>query len=95
MYQLCLEIELCLIQLRDIPFIFIGYPYSMKDYKFFSLHTHSVIISRHAIFHETFFPYVSHLDHSSFPWGDIDISSLKGILSQLKVWGKIVNWVVV
>jgi hypothetical protein len=66
---------------RDIPCIFIGYPYGMTGYKFFSLHTHFVIISRHAIFQETIFPYGSLLDHSSIPWGDIDISSLERTLS--------------
>jgi hypothetical protein len=45
--------------------IFIGYPHDMKGYKFYNLQTQSVIISRNAIFHETIFPYVSHIDQSS------------------------------
>jgi hypothetical protein len=50
---------------RAIPSIFIGYPYGMKGYKFYNLHNHSIIISRHAIFHETIFPYASYSDHTS------------------------------
>jgi hypothetical protein len=50
---------------RAIPSIFIGYPYGMKGYKFYNLHTHSIIISRHAVFHETIFPYASYSDHTS------------------------------
>jgi hypothetical protein len=50
---------------RAIPCIFIGYPYGMKGYKFFNLQTHSIFVSRHAIFHETIFPYASHSNHSS------------------------------
>ena len=38
----------------------------MKGYKFFNLQTHSIFVSRHAIFHETIFPYASHSNHSSF-----------------------------
>jgi hypothetical protein len=52
---------------RATPSIFISYPYGMKGYKFYNLHTHSVIISRHAVFHESIVPYASYLDHSSTP----------------------------
>jgi hypothetical protein len=52
---------------RVAPCIFIGYPYGMKGFKFDNLQTQSIIISRHAIFHETIFPYASHIDHSSSP----------------------------
>jgi hypothetical protein len=55
---------------RAIPCVFIGYPYGMKCFKFFNLHTHSVFVSRHAIFYETIFPYTSHLDLSSSPSHD-------------------------
>jgi hypothetical protein len=52
---------------RATPSIFIGYPYGMKGYKFYNLHTHFAIISRHAVFHESIFPYASNFDHSSTP----------------------------
>ena len=42
-----------------------GYPYLIKGYKFFNLHTKSVLISRNAIFHEHIFPYASNLIHIS------------------------------
>jgi hypothetical protein len=37
----------------------------MKGYKFFNLQNHSIFVSRHAIFHETIFPYASHSNHFS------------------------------
>jgi hypothetical protein len=37
----------------------------MKGHKFFSLHDHSTFVSRNDVFHETIFPFASHLDHSS------------------------------
>ena len=52
---------------RDISCIFIGCPYGMKGFNFFNLPTQYVIISIHVIFHETIFPYASHLDHTSSP----------------------------
>lgn len=50
---------------RAIPCIFIGYPYAMKGYKLFNLHTKSVFVSRHVVFHENIFPYASNLIHST------------------------------
>jgi hypothetical protein len=52
---------------RGTPCIFIGYPHDMKGCKFYNLQTQYVIISRNAIFHETIFPYASHIDYSSSP----------------------------
>jgi hypothetical protein len=52
---------------RATPCVFIGCSYGTEGFKFFSFHNHFVIISRHAIFHETIFSYASHLDHSSSP----------------------------
>jgi hypothetical protein len=46
---------------RATPCIMIGYPYSVKGYTFFNLHTKSVFISRNVIFHEHVFPYASNL----------------------------------
>jgi hypothetical protein len=60
---------------RATPSIFIGYQHDMKGYKFYNLQTQSVIISRNAIFHETIFPYATHIDHSSSPAPNIDNSS--------------------
>jgi hypothetical protein len=60
---------------RATSCIFIGYPHDMKGYKFFNLQTQSVIISRNAIFHETIFPYASHIDHSSSPTPIIENNS--------------------
>jgi hypothetical protein len=60
---------------RATPCIFIGYPHNMKGYKFYNLQTQSVIISRNAVFHETIFPYATHIDHSSSPAPNIDNSS--------------------
>jgi hypothetical protein len=60
---------------RATPCIFIGYPHNMKGYKFYNLQNQSVIISRNAIFHETIFPYATHIDHSSSPAPNIDNSS--------------------
>jgi hypothetical protein len=60
---------------RATPCIFIGYPHNMKGYKFYNLQTQYVIISRNAIFHETIFPYATHIDHSSSPAPNIDNSS--------------------
>jgi hypothetical protein len=47
----------------------------MKGYKFYNRQTQSIIISRNAIFHETIFPYASHIDHSSSPTPIIENSS--------------------
>jgi hypothetical protein len=60
---------------RDTPCIVIGYPHNIKGYKFYNLQNQSVIISRNAIFHETIFPYATHIDHSSSPASIIENSS--------------------
>jgi hypothetical protein len=48
---------------RAIPCVFIGYPYAIKGYKLYNLHTKSVFISRHVIFHEHLFPFVVNLSN--------------------------------
>ena len=39
--------------------VFIGYPFNVKGYKVFDLHTHTVFISRDVVFHEFVFPFQS------------------------------------
>ena len=39
--------------------VFLGYPFNVKGYKVFDLHSHSVFISRDFVFHESVFPYKS------------------------------------
>jgi hypothetical protein len=46
---------------RAIPCVFLGYPYAIKGYKLYNLHTKSVFISRHVIFHEHIFPFALNL----------------------------------
>jgi hypothetical protein len=46
---------------RAIPCVFFGYPYAIKVYKLYNLHTKSMFISRHVIFHEHIFPSVAKL----------------------------------
>jgi len=48
---------------RAIPCVFIGYPYAIKGYKLYNLHTKSVFISRNVIFHEHVFPFATNLIH--------------------------------
>jgi len=48
---------------RAVPCVFIGYPYAIKGYKLYNLHTKCVFISRHVIFHEHNFPLASNLVH--------------------------------
>jgi hypothetical protein len=48
---------------RAIPCVFIGYPYAIKGYKLYDLHTKSVFISRNVIFHEHIFPFAINLLH--------------------------------
>lgn len=50
---------------RAIPYVFIGYPFGIKGYKFFNLHTKSIVVSRDAVFHEHLFPFALNLIHSS------------------------------
>ena len=44
---------------RARAYIFLGYPTGYKGYKLLDIDTHSVSISRHVIFHEEIFPFVS------------------------------------
>jgi hypothetical protein len=44
---------------RVKPCIFIGYPYNIKGYKLFDIHTKSIFVSRDVVFHEDTFPYKS------------------------------------
>ena len=39
---------------------FLGYPFNIKGYKLFDLHSHSIFISRDVTFHEKVFPFASH-----------------------------------
>jgi hypothetical protein len=48
---------------QAIPCVFIGYPYAIKGYKLYNLHTKSVFISRNVIFHEHVFPFATNLIH--------------------------------
>jgi hypothetical protein len=48
-----------------IPYVFIGYPFGIKGYKFFNLHTKFIVVSRDAVFHEHLFPFALNLMHSS------------------------------
>jgi hypothetical protein len=51
---------------RAIPCVFMGYPYAIKGYKLYNLHTKSVFISRHVIFHEHIFPFATNLVNPTF-----------------------------
>lgn len=44
---------------RAIKSVFLGYPFHQKWYKLLDLTTHTVFISRHVVFHEHVFPYLS------------------------------------
>jgi hypothetical protein len=44
---------------RSVPCVFLGYPSSHKGYRCLNLVTQKLIISRHIIFDETVFPFVS------------------------------------
>lgn len=44
---------------RAVKSIFLGYPVHQKGYKLYNLETHSVFTSRHVIFHEDSFPYLT------------------------------------
>jgi hypothetical protein len=48
---------------RAKPCLFLGYPSGVKGYTLFDLHTKSIFISRDVTFHESIFPYASHLLH--------------------------------
>jgi hypothetical protein len=56
---------------RAKPYIFIGYPFGIKGYKIFDIHSKSILISRDVVFHENIFPFQT----SSFPPTDDIISS--------------------
>lgn len=43
---------------RADPCVFLGYPFGQKGYKLLNLATHTILVSRHVVFHETFFPYL-------------------------------------
>jgi len=45
--------------------VFVGYPIGMKGYTLYDLHTKSLVISRHVIFHEHIFPFVSNFISTS------------------------------
>ena len=62
--------------------VFLGYPFNVKGYNLFDLQSHSMLISRDIVFHESVFPYQidscsSFLDHSiplpCFPSASSDI----------------------
>nr|GEV44063.1 cysteine-rich RLK (receptor-like protein kinase) 8 [Tanacetum cinerariifolium] len=44
---------------KGVPCVFLGYPSHQKGYKFYYLTTHTMFVSRDAIFNETVFPYAS------------------------------------
>ena len=55
---------------RAKPFIFLGYPYGIKGYKFYDLTFKSVFVSRDVIFHETIFPYALKYPNSKLVFTD-------------------------
>jgi transposase InsO family protein len=63
---------------RALPCVFIGYPFGTKGYKFYNLHTQSIVISRDAVLHEHVFPFAINLTHTS-----ADGSFLKPLSSSL------------
>jgi hypothetical protein len=50
---------------RATPCNFIGYPFGTKCYKFFNLHTQSVVVSRDVVFHEQIFPFAINFTQAS------------------------------
>lgn len=73
---------------RAIRCAFMGYPYGHKGYRLLNLDTKQFFISRHVIFHETEFPFLS--PSSSFstsnpyfvqPWLQPSTSSFPDVLS--------------
>jgi len=63
---------------RAILCVFIGYHFGTKGYKFYNLHTQSIVLSRDVVFHEHVFPFAINLTHTS-----ADGSFLKPISSSL------------
>ena len=60
--------------------VFLGYPFNVKGYKVFDLHSHSVFIFRDVLFHESMFPYKSISDScSSLPSQSISIPCFPSI----------------
>lgn len=48
--------------------MFIGYPLSMKGYKLYDLHSHSIFVSRDVVFHEKISPFQDqHLNSTQSP----------------------------
>ena len=39
--------------------VFLGFPFNVKGYKVFDIESHTIIVSRDVIFHESVFPFVS------------------------------------
>ncbi|XP_023882727.1 uncharacterized protein LOC111995069 [Quercus suber] len=74
--------------------VFIGYPFNVKGYKVFDLHTHIVFISRDAVFHESIFPFLTFVSHSNtdlpvplpctspLPFDDLSSFSSSHLISQ-------------
>ena len=44
---------------RDVPCVFVGYPFGTNGYKLFNLDTHQFFVSKDAVFHEHIFSYTS------------------------------------
>ena len=42
-----------------IKVVFIGYPFNQKGYKLLNIDNHTIFVSRHVVFHEHIFPYIS------------------------------------
>ena len=60
--------------------VFLGYPFNVKGYKVFDLHSHSVFIFRDVLFHESMIPYKSIFDScSSLPLQSISIPCFPSI----------------
>lgn len=47
--------------------IFLGYPFGVKTYKLYDLHSHSIFYSQDVVFYEIIFPYQSDLPYANIP----------------------------
>ena len=47
------------LDFRSTPYIFLGYPMNHRGYRCLNLDTNNIIISRHAVFYQTIFPFGS------------------------------------